>query len=315
MPGRVNERAAFLLDLTTGAGLDHVLWARTHLSEVYAVVTDEGEELVLKSRPASPRIGRCVEIHAHLWSTGFPCPQLLRPPIRLGQDLVTVEQHMPGGSHFAGTAEELAEASAWLFRRLVAVLPPADEPLLRTSELPWIGWPETGDAIWPPPDDLQVDLNKIRPGDWIDDIAKAVTRVLRSAELPQVIAHGDWESNNVKWAGQQVHAVFDWDSLVHSSEAVVVGSAGAVFSSTGEPGSAATVGETALFLRAYESARDLEFSALERQIAWAAGLWTRAFNAKKDVAAVQLGLMNEAHSEIALRPQAELRLVAALSRP
>lgn len=307
-------RAAELLALTTGAELGRVLWSRVHLSEVHAVVTDQGEELVLKARAASARIERCVEIHSQIWCAGFPCPRVLGPPCRCGDDLVTVEQHLPGGSHFAGTAAELADASARLFRQLLILLP-MDEPVLRTSDLPWMAWPEIGDATWPPPDDLPVDLNEIRPGDWIDDAAEAATRVLRSATLPQVVAHGDWEGNNVTWAGRQVHAVFDWDSLVQCPEAAALGSAAAVFSSTGSPGSAATVAETAQFLRAYERARAVEFSHLERQVAWAAGLWTRAFNAKKDLAAVELGQLDQPYSEIALKPQVELRLHAALSPP
>ena len=44
----------------------------------------------------------------------------------------------------------------------------------------------------------------------------------------------------------------------------------------------ATLEETAAFLRAYEQARGRRWSREEREVCWAAGLWIRAYNAKKD---------------------------------
>jgi hypothetical protein len=49
----------------------------------------------------------------------------------------------------------------------------------------------------------------------------------------------------------------------------------------GGPGEAATVEQTGQFLAAYEQARGRPWTAAERQAWWAAGLWVRAFNAKK----------------------------------
>jgi hypothetical protein len=48
-----------------------------------------------------------------------------------------------------------------------------------------------------------------------------------------------------------------------------------------DPGQAATVEQTGQFLAAYEHARGRPWTAGERQACWAAGLWVRAFNAKK----------------------------------
>jgi hypothetical protein len=50
----------------------------------------------------------------------------------------------------------------------------------------------------------------------------------------------------------------------------------------GGPGEAASVGQTVRFLAAYERARGRLWTAAERELCWAAGLWVRAFNAKKD---------------------------------
>lgn len=71
----------------------------------------------------------------------------------------------------------------------------------------------------------------------------------------------------------------DWDSAVAGSEAVLVGFAAALYS-TVSPDELATVEETDRFLDAYCDARGRAFSADELQRSWAAGVWTRAYDAK-----------------------------------
>ena len=94
--------------------------------------------------------------------------------------------------------------------------------------------------------------------------------------------HADWESQNLRWAGGRPLAVHDWDSAVAQPEAVVAGLAAAVWPAAGGPAEAATVEQSAQFLDAYEQARGRPWTADERQAGWAAGLWVRAFNAKKE---------------------------------
>jgi hypothetical protein len=63
----------------------------------------------------------------------------------------------------------------------------------------------------------------------------------------------------------------------------VAGLAAALYPANGE-GTEATVEESEDFLAAYEAARGSAFSEDQRQIAWAAGLWNRSFDAKKQFA-------------------------------
>jgi hypothetical protein len=101
--------------------------------------------------------------------------------------------------------------------------------------------------------------------------------------------------------------VHDWDSIVSRPEAAIVGVAAAVFPGFGGPGTA-TLKETAAFLRAYEQARDHCWSPAEREVCWAAGLWIRAYNAKKDALDGSGGtLLERLASEVAER----LRLAGA----
>jgi hypothetical protein len=68
-------------------------------------------------------------------------------------------------------------------------------------------------------------------------------------------------------------------STARRPETVLVGFAAALYStvSANEP---ATVEETEQFLAAYGDAGGRQFSADELQRAWAAGVWTRAYDAK-----------------------------------
>ena len=62
----------------------------------------------------------------------------------------------------------------------------------------------------------------------------------------------------------------------------MAGLASAVWPAAGGPAEAATVEQSEQFLTAYEQARGRPWTAPERQACWAAGLWVRAFNAKKE---------------------------------
>ncbi len=70
----------------------------------------------------------------------------------------------------------------------------------------------------------------------------------------------------------------DWDSVTADSEAVLVGFAAALYSTSADE--LATVEDTERFLDAYCRARGQEFSVGELQRSWAAGVWTRAYDAK-----------------------------------
>ena len=80
-----------------------------------------------------------------------------------------------------------------------------------------------------------------------------------------VIGHCDWLADNLRWKGDELLVVHDWDSAVADSEAVLVGFAAALYS-TVSPDELATVEETDRFLDAYCDARG-RYSALTRSSA------------------------------------------------
>ena len=76
----------------------------------------------------------------------------------------------------------------------------------------------------------------------------------------------------------------DWDSVIAQPEAAVVGLAAAVWPAAGAPGEAASVEQTEDFIAGYQRAAGRHWTEPEIQDAWAAGLWVRLFNTKKDAA-------------------------------
>jgi Ser/Thr protein kinase RdoA (MazF antagonist) len=143
----------------------------------------------------------------------------------------------------------------------------------------WAAWNHGGNGLWPPAEDSDVDLDAVSAAEWIDEAGRRALDRLRAGDSEAVIGHCDWLAGNLRWDGDTPLVVHDWDSVVVDSEAVLAGFAAALFSTVSADG-LATVEETERFLDAYCLARGREFSAGELQRAWAAGVWTRAYDAR-----------------------------------
>ena len=259
-----------------------MLFKAGHLSAVVGLRLADGREVVVKARPPAERLEACVRVQRHLWAAGFPCPEPLAGPAPLGALSATAEAFVPGGAPLE-PGPDSPGLFAGLLARLVRLAPPvASLPTLEPAP-PWVGWDHGEAGPWPRPDDRDADLNAHLGPAWLDEAGRRVRRRLRRlAAGPAVVGHADWESQNLRWAGRRPHAVHDWDSVVARPEAAIAGAAAAVFAATGAPATEATLGQTEAFLAAYEEARGLAFGDGERQACWAAGLWVRAFNAKKE---------------------------------
>jgi hypothetical protein len=257
-----------------------VLWRTGHLSEVWAIELEDGREVVIKVRPRSARLSACVRVQRLLWSAGFPCPEPLTDPSPFGTrgHVATAETLVEGGGRLEpgpDSPRRFAEALERLVRSAAAY---ADLPSL-VPRPPWFGGGERRAQLWPKPPDRAFDLNA-QPGPaWLEEIARRVLVLLERSTLPPVVGHADWESQNIRRKGGQLHVVHDWDSVVAGPEAVIARAGAAAFPAEERP-TAASIEDTTSFLAAYEAARGRTWSAEEREIAWAAGLWLMAYNAK-----------------------------------
>ncbi len=265
-----------------GAPLDRVLFRTGHLALVLGADLADGRQAVIKVRPAEPRITGCVAVQAHLAAAGFPCPAPLAGPGRIGRLCITAEELVPAGTQLA--PERGAAPFARLLAQLVSLAPPAARLPGLAPAPPWNGWDHPGPGLWPDTDDEGRDLNQVRGPAWVDAAACAVRERLGGCRSPARVGHGDWESQNIRWAGGQPLAVHDWDSVIAQPETAIAGMAAAVWPAAGGPGAAATVRQSADFLAAYQAAAGARWSAGQVRDAWAAGLWVRLFNAKKAAA-------------------------------
>lgn len=274
------------------------LFRSGHLSEVVAVELEDGRQVVIKVRPGYPRIAGCFAVQEHLARAGFPCPAPLGEPTLNGGSIITAETYMPGGEQLS--ADRGAAPFAELLARLLYAAPaPAQVPSLMPSP-PWTAWDHPGQRLWPDRDDTGRDLNACSGPGWVDAAARKVRKRLSGSVAVTRVGHGDWESQNIRWSGEQPLAVHDWDSVIAQPETAIVGLAAAVWPAAGEPGEAASVAQSHDFIASYQRAAGLTWTKDQTQDAWAAGLWVRLFNAKKDAAdggGLQLDRLSEEISD------------------
>lgn len=254
-----------------------VLFTMGHLSSVTGLVLRDGRQVVLKIRPMAYRLTACAAVHRHLFEAGFPCPQPLAGPEPLGGYAADAELLVPGGDLIVESPTPAA-VHAKLLAELIKLAPAPHRLGTLAPAPPWTAWDHAYPGVWPPADDRLDDLNS-EPS-WLDDVAREVRWRLSAYGGPDVIGHGDFEAQNLRWSGDVPLAVHDWDSVICAPEPVVAGFAAAVWPA-GIASAAATVDETADFLDAYQAARGAAWSAGELGAAWAAGLWVLSFNAKK----------------------------------
>jgi hypothetical protein len=249
-----------------------------YLSSVIGLQLADGREVVVKVRPSSPRIAACVEVQRRMFQAGYPCPRPLTGAAPFGDDIATAEAYVPGGAMLP-SADQAAQAFAEAFARLITQAPrPVEVPGLDPAPS-WAAWNHAENGLWPRPEDPDVNLNEVAGPQWIDDAGRQARDRLRAGGSEAVIGHCDWLASNLRWSGDALLVVHDWDSMTADSEPVLAGFAAALYS-TASANELATIGDTERFLIAYCQARGRKFTRNELERSWAAGVWTRAFDAK-----------------------------------
>src|ERR1700683_1073746 len=237
-----------------------------------------GTDVVVKARADDGRAASWVAPQARRAERGFPCARPLMPVTGAGSLAVHAEEFRPGGEVLRGDSPEVAVCYAEVFARLMAelagvtVAPPLPNP-------PWVRWDHTDSGVWPAIGFLDNRDQSVVPA-YVVDIAERARRRILAAGLPAVLGYADFEAQNLRWHGQQVWAVHDWDSLAWQPEAALAGAASRFSASAGPP-ALAPVESSEAFVVAYQDIRGRMFTAVEQEIAWAASLWTAAYNARE----------------------------------
>ena len=249
-----------------------------YLSAVIGLRLADDRTAVVKVRPGSPRVAACVDVQRRLFESGYPCPQPLTGAVPFGDDVATAETYVPGGAMLP-SADRAAWAFAEAFARLVKLAPRPAEVSTLDPAPSWAAWNHAEAGLWPRPEGCDVNLNEVAGPEWIDGAGRRARDRLQAGASGTVIGHCDWLVGNLRWSGDNLLVVHDWDSVTADSEAVLAGFAAALYSTVSAE-ELATVEETEQFLAAYGDARGGRFSEDELQRSWAAGVWTRVYDAK-----------------------------------
>jgi hypothetical protein len=256
-----------------------VLFRVRQVSMVFGLRLAGGRDVVVKARADDGRAPSCVAAQARLAERGFPCARPLTPATVAGSLAVHAEEFRPGGEVLPGDSPEVAVRYAEVFARLMAelagvtVAPPLPNP-------PWVRWDHADSGLWPAIGCLDNRDQGAVPA-YVADTAARARRRLLAADLPCVLGHADFEAQNLRWHGQQVWAVHDWDSLAWQPEAPLAGAASGSFASAGPP-ALAPIESSETFLAAYQAIRGRLFTAVEQRMAWAASVWMAAYNAREE---------------------------------
>jgi hypothetical protein len=265
-----------------GARVEKVLFTSGNLSRVVGVRTVEGGEVVVKSRPDSSRLEGVLGVQRTLHGAGQPVPEPLGTVHRRDGRAISVERLVLGGEH-RGPAAGAASDFAAVFHDLVRAAPGAAQyPSLRDDPPAWVNWGDDASRLWPQRDSPGGEIRSPGPAD-VDDAGRDAAEVLRALDREPVLVHADFEDQNIRWHGTRIHVVHDWDSLAPLPECAAVGAVAAIWPA-GVVAWCATTEQAADFIAAYEHHRGAPFDAVETKAAWAAALWHRAFNARKDAA-------------------------------
>lgn len=266
-----------------GSATSEVLFTISHLSAVVGVRLEDGREIVVKARGGFDRVRECVAAQAVLHDDGFPCPKPLTDVCEVDGYAVHAEEHVPGGMELTGTEDAVVDAYAALLAdllrrsRRLALSTPRPPPM-------WLHWDHASTGVWPDLEESPPFLEREPTTGWLVELAARARERLRSARLEEIVGHGDWEAQNMRWASRRrVHVVHDWDSLAARPEAALVGTAAATFPSGRLQPELAPLRASARFLDTYQEVAGRAFTVEEREVAWASGLWLAAHNARMEL--------------------------------
>jgi Phosphotransferase enzyme family len=270
-----------------GSSPADVLHRSAHMSDVFGLRLADGREVAVKARPDQDgRAATCVEVQRFAAAQGFPAAAPLTGVTVEAGVAIHAEEWRPGGHLRRGDDPATARLFARLLAELVAVVadvevggdaPGAVEPPLPNPE--WTRW----DQDRPQTDATTKRTRRNDDGPETDAATRRLRDRMAVVYLPRVLGHGDWETQNLRWNGDEPYAVHDWDSLCWLPEAAIAGAACGAFASAETP-TLAPIASSEAFLDAYQAARR-PFGDDEIEVAWAASLWPGLHNARAGVKA------------------------------
>lgn len=252
---------------------------------VLGVELESGDAVVIKAyqgRWRKPFLGAVQEAQQLLALGGIPCPSPVLPPAQLRPprpNLAVVESWVADpGTRPGGSAAARRVSAAGLARQISLCLRLPD--IDRFSRHPLHS---EGGGLYGTPHSPLFDFERTGAGaEWIDDLARRAKIVRDRDTGPLVVAHTDWSARNVRFDGDRLFAVYDWDSLALVKEATALGQAAMTWSVTADPGGTEFPDLDSIlgYLADYEQTRNRSFNAEQLGAARAAAVYLLAYTAR-----------------------------------
>ena len=275
------------------SGTAEVLFCGLGTGASFGLLLLDGRRIFLKAHPPErpeEYLRAMYRVQGHLHERGFPAPRPLLRPASFGIGLATVDEFVDAGETPDGHDPGVRRTMAKTLYRLIELAAEVED--VRGLDLGW---------NWPPPEELWSEPHNAalfdfvataRGAEWIDALAADAKRVVDDFEGGElVVGHADWSVDQMRFEGEEVAVVYDWDSLRPEKEVVVVGIAASNFTSTwhAEVPDPPSPEETRLFVEDYERARGAAFSEEERRAVAAAAIYAVAYLARCEHALDQEG--------------------------
>ncbi len=251
---------------------------------VFGLQLRDGRRIVIKvHKPdrALVFLSAVEAVQRYLADAGYPCPRPLLGPRSCGKGLAMVEELIDEGvyhdAHDPVYRRSMAGMLEWLIRltRQPESIPGLD-PSLLDLRLP-------SDVLWPTPHNNIFDFEATRAGaQWIDKFALSSKAIIDMGVGELVIGHVDWSIKHIRYVGERVRVIYDWDSLTLDREPVLVGHSAVGFTYTEFFPVAwfPTAEEARAFVAEDEEARSKPFSVDERRVLAAAATYGLAYAAR-----------------------------------
>jgi hypothetical protein len=282
-----SEIVAIVADLCSdvlGAAPRAWLFYTASVGAVHGIELVDGRRVVVKlhrSEIDETYLRALNELRVHAAQAGLPAPLSLAEPTRCRAALATFEAFLDRGDPPNAREPAVRTRIARELARFVEVCRSFPDPARLGS---W--FVPSGGAVWPPPHDSRFRFDETSEGAaWIDAIGRRALARLRepACEGERVVGHGDWRREHLRFEGERLSAIWDWDSVLYAEEPRIVAGAMRTFSTdftSEEHACFPSYDEMLAFLDAYESARGRRFSIGEQRLLTAALVYGAAYAAR-----------------------------------
>jgi hypothetical protein len=211
-----------------GGGIDHYEFYSTGIGSTHGLCLDDGRRVVVKVHRATSDVAHLAagqKVQSHLAAGGFPAPQPLLGPAPLANGIAVVEMLLDRGAWGDAHKPEIRKLVAGgLFRQIDLCRELVGLPGLESS------WSVIR-RYWQRPHDRRFDFPATSGGaEWIERLAaEALRRLDEEGAGEAAIGHNDWRVEHLRFAGGDLVAAWDWDSLGSGLEPAFVGSSAHCF--------------------------------------------------------------------------------------